>query len=99
MRSLDERKYQSGKQSGSELASAARSKVLFEELRLKLDQRAHKAVNGLEQLADERRLIDHQAKLHFWLHNWLWVHLPLSVALIVLMFVHIFMTLKYLWPS
>jgi hypothetical protein len=88
-----------GKQSNSELASGERSKVLFEELRLKLDARAHFAVDELEKLADERRLLDHQAHLHFWLHNWLWVHLPLSVALIVLMFVHIFKTLQYLWPG
>jgi hypothetical protein len=39
--------------------------------------------------------MDDQARIHFWLHNWLWIHLPLSIALIVLMFVHVFFALKY----
>jgi hypothetical protein len=49
----------------------------------------------LEDLCNQRRQLILQSKIHFWLHNWLWVHLPLSVALIVLMFVHIFVALKY----
>ncbi len=88
-----------GKKSGSVLVNAASSKTAFTELRLKLDARAHIAVDELEKLADERRLLDHQMHLHFLLHNWLWVHLPLSVALIVLMFVHIFKTLQWMWPA
>ena len=46
-------------------------------------------------MCEERRQWDRQARLHFWLHNWLWVHFPLSVALVVLMFVHIWAALKY----
>ena len=64
-----------------------------------LDPRAHEAVAALENLCDQRRQFDHQAKLHCRLHNWLWVHLPLSLALIILMFVHIYKTLQYWWPG
>ena len=56
-------------------------------------------VDALSNLCDQRRQFDHQARLHYWLHNWLWIHLPLSLALIVLMFVHIVRTLQYWWPS
>ena len=88
-----------GKKSGSELANKERATLLFVELKRKLDDLAHKAVDELEKLANERRLLDRQAKLHFWLHNWLWVHLPLSVALMVLMIIHVWKTLQYLWPT
>jgi hypothetical protein len=88
-----------GKASGSELAVAARAKANFDELRVAVNPKAHEAVAALENLAEQRRQLDQQARLHFWLHNWLWVHLPLSVALIILMFVHIWRTLQYWWPS
>jgi hypothetical protein len=88
-----------GKASGSELAAPARAKERFDELRLQVPPTAHGVVGSLEELAERRRQLDRQASLHFWLHNWLWVHLPISAALIILMFVHIFVTLRYWWPS
>ena len=33
--------------------------------------------------------------MHRWLHGWLLVHLPLSMALVVLMFIHIYVAIKY----
>lgn len=88
-----------GRASGSELAVHARARAKFDELRVRLDKRAHDAVASLENLADQRRQLDQQARLHYWLHNWLWVHLPLSVALIILLLVHVVVTLRYWWPS
>ncbi len=88
-----------GSKSGSQLAEEGQARVLFNDLRLALDTPAHNAVSALENLCDQRRQFDLQAKLHRRLHNWLWVHLPLSLALIVLMFVHIFQTMRYLWPT
>ena len=41
----------------------------------------------------------HVGNIRTGLHNWLWVHLPLSFALILLMFVHIYKTLQYRWPG
>jgi len=83
----------------SPLAHRGSAESVFNDLKLRLDERAHEAVDALSNLCDQRRQFDHQARLHFWLHNWLWVHLPLSLALIVLMFVHIWRTLQYWWPS
>ena len=88
-----------GKESGSDMANPAKAKARFDELRVQIDPKAYPAVEALENMAEQRRQLDRQARLHFWLHNWLWVHLPLSVALIILMGVHIFMTLRYWWPS
>jgi hypothetical protein len=85
-----------GAVSGSPLRRASRSAHMFLELRGQLDARAHPAVDQLEAFCEQRRQFDLQARLHRWLHNWLWVHLPLSLALIILMFVHIWVALKYI---
>lgn len=80
---------------GSPLQSKNRAQGMFQALRTQLDARAHSAVETLENLCEQRRQLDHQARLHVWLHNWLLVHLPLSFALVVLMFVHVYVAVKY----
>ncbi len=84
-----------GGPSDSPLRQAARAAAVFRSLRTQLPEHAHEAVNALEGSCDQRRQFDQQARLQFWLHSWLWVHLPLAAALIVLMFVHIVVALKY----
>jgi len=45
-------------------------------------------VAQLEQWCLERRHLDEQERLHRWLHGWLLVHVPLSIALLVLGLAH-----------
>jgi hypothetical protein len=42
----------------------------------------------LAKLCEERRQLADQERIHFWLHSWLLLHIPLSVALLVLGVVH-----------
>jgi hypothetical protein len=84
-----------GSASGSALRLPTRAAMMFQDLKTKLAPAAHPAVDGLETFCNQRRQWDEQARMHFWLHNWLWVHFPLSVALVVLMAVHIWVALKY----
>jgi hypothetical protein len=84
-----------GRATRSVLADKSRSAGVFDEVRGRVPRGAYEAVAVLEDLCEQRRQLDRQARLHRWLHSWLWVHLPLSVALIVLMFVHIPMALRY----
>ena len=51
--------------------------------------------DALEGLCEQRRQYGLQIQLHGWLHGWLCVRVPLSVALIGLMLVHIVVALKY----
>lgn len=53
------------------------------------------AVDQLAQLCAERRLLREQERLHFLLHVWLLVHVPLSVALLVLGATHVVTALYY----
>ena len=53
-------------------------------------------LNELQALCDLRRQFDIQARLHWWLHSWVWVHLPLSVALVGLLVAHIYTALRFI---
>ena len=86
---------QQGAGSGSPVRQSRRSAEIFENLRLRINPEAHGVVDRIEELCEQRRQLDVQERLHLWLHNWLLIHLPLSAALILLMFVHGFMALKY----
>jgi hypothetical protein len=79
----------------SPLESPSKSAALFQDLRTKVPPEALDAVNALERIADQRRQLGRQQRLHVWLHSWLLVHLPLSVALLVLMFIHAIQATRY----
>ena len=84
-----------GARSGSPLRSGPRAGEVFRTLRERVNPEAHPVVERIEELCTQRRQLDLQERLHFWLHNWLLVHLPLSAALIVLMLVHAFVAVYY----
>ncbi|VTT96708.1 Putative membrane protein OS=Rhodopirellula maiorica SM1 GN=RMSM_06455 PE=4 SV=1 [Gemmataceae bacterium] len=84
-----------GKRSGSPLASLTEGEYRFTRLRAAVPEVAVPAVERLHELAGLRRQWDAQARMHFWLHNWLAVHLPLSAAMATLMVLHAVKALKY----
>ena len=53
------------------------------------------AVDQLARFCEERRLMAEQERIHFWLHSWLLLHIPLSVALLVLGVAHVYTALYY----
>jgi hypothetical protein len=52
-------------------------------------------IGQLEELCERRRQLNVQRRLHFWLHNWLWIHWPLSVALMLLLIGHIILAMRF----
>lgn len=52
-------------------------------------------VEKLYALTEERRLLWEQERLHFWLHSWLLIHVPLCIALLILGVLHIVTALYY----
>jgi len=85
-----------GAASNSPLRFPRRAAAIFQDLRNKLAPAAYPAVTVLEEYCNQRRQWDEQSRLHYWLHNWLWVHFPLSVALLILMALHVWVALRYL---
>jgi hypothetical protein len=77
------------------LGSWHRNKWYFEDLRLRVAPELRTLVSKLEELCERRRQLNLQRRLHFWLHNWMWVHLPLSIALIVLLVGHVVFALRF----
>jgi hypothetical protein len=79
----------------SHLGSRAEAEQRFAQLRSEIPVVAHSTLDRLQELVNLRRQWDAQTRLNFWLHNWLLLHLPLSVAMTGLMFLHAVRALKY----
>ena len=80
---------------GQRLADIAKAGNAFSGLRTLLPAAAHATLGDLEDICDEARQLTRQEQLHRWLHGWLLVHIPLSLALILLGAVHAVMALRY----
>jgi hypothetical protein len=84
-----------GRRSRSPLRARSEAERQFARLRDTMPDEARQALMRLEELADLRRQWDGLVQLNFWLHNWLLVHLPLSVGMTGLMVIHAIRALKY----
>lgn len=84
-----------GSRANSLLSHVGGAASMFDHLRAQLPPDAHGPASLLEDLCTQRRQLDQQSRLHTLLHCWLWLHFPLSVALVLLMFLHIFVAFKY----
>ena len=84
-----------GRASGAAVAEPHAATRRFAALRAASPAAAAELIDRLEQACERRRQFDLQARLHHWLHGWLLVHVPLSVALGVLLAIHIPVALWY----
>jgi len=80
---------------GSVLANAAQARSAFAQLRTLVPASLHTTIEDLEGICEEERQLTLQSHLHLWLHCWLLLHIPLSLALILLGAVHAVMALRY----
>lgn len=79
----------------SDLSDGNRAASFFEALRRRIPATAHGPIEDLESICEEERQLIRQQRLYIWLHSWLLVHVPLSIALIVLGAVHAVVALRY----
>jgi len=68
---------------------------MFPSLRPAVPTEFQTTLDDLENICEEQRQLNRQVKLYHWLHAWLLVHVPLSIALLVLGGVHAVMALRY----
>ena len=68
---------------------------VFESLRRTTPLVFHPTLEDLENICEEERQLSRQRRLYHWLHAWLLVHVPLSVALLLLGGIHAVMALRY----
>ncbi len=76
-------------------ATADKVSAYFSHLKTILPVASHDVLADLEAVCEERRQLAVQATLHVWLHGWLYVHVPLSMAFLVLTAVHAVISLRY----
>jgi hypothetical protein len=67
----------------------------FQGLRTLLPAELHDTVKNLEDICEEERQLRRQIRYHHWLHGWLLLHVPLSLALLLLGCAHAIMALRY----
>jgi hypothetical protein len=77
------------------LAQPAQSALHFEKVRALVPAVYHAAIADLENICEEERQLMRQSKLHRLLHAWQLVHVPLSIALLLMAIVHIVVALRY----
>jgi hypothetical protein len=77
------------------LSDAGRAKSSFAAIRTLVPTSAHPTIADLEDICEEARQLSLQERMHHWLHSWLLVHIPLSLALILLGAFHAVMALRY----
>ena len=79
----------------SMLATSSGSEAAFRRLRTMLPAPVHTTLENLESLAEEARQLRRQQMIHYWLHGWLFVHVPLSYAMLALGTIHAWRALRY----
>jgi len=77
------------------LGNARFAEDTFRFLKLRVTEAYRAPVTDMQAWCDERRMLDLQVKLQHWLHGWLFIHVPISFALILLTAWHAFVTLFY----
>jgi hypothetical protein len=68
---------------------------MFQPLRASFPAAFHTVLDDLENICEEQRQLNRQARVYHWLHGWLLVHVPLSILLVFLGGVHAVMALRY----
>ena len=77
------------------LSNRVKATGIFEGLRMLLPVELHDIVKNLEDICEEERQLRRQITYHHWLHGWLMLHVPLSLALLLLGCAHAVMALRY----
>ena len=77
------------------MRNSSQAVAIFSQVRQTLPKPLHGVLTELASMCEERRQLAKQLRLHRWLHLWLFVHVPLSLALLVLGVVHAVMSVYY----
>lgn len=85
----------SGRSSSGLLGSRTKTTQYFAALRQKSPVAIRPAIDQIEGLCRRRSELALQERLQFWLHAWLLVHLPLSIALVILLVSHVYLALRF----
>ncbi len=77
-----------------QLGGKSDAKRVFAQMRANLPVELHDALMRLEANCEERRQFAIQQRIHRWMHYWLFVHIPISIVLLVLLAAHAIVSLR-----
>ncbi len=66
----------------------------FAQMRGTLPVELHDTLESLQSFCEEQRQFAEQIRIRAWLHYWLAIHIPFSIALFVLFFAHVVLALR-----
>lgn len=81
-----------------QLGNVTRAASLFAQVREQVGDELRPTLDKLSAICEEKRQLDRQSRLHGWLHGWLMLHVPLSLALLVLGIIHVLTAMMPTWP-
>lgn len=79
----------------SRLSNVSEADAMFDAIRNSVNDKLHPDLEKLQQMCNERRDLESQRQMHGWLHKWLYIHIPLSMTLLVMAVIHIISALWY----
>ncbi len=88
------RPYLTGDGRKGRLSGVTESTRAFSQMRSTLPVELHTTLESLETRCEEHRQFAEQERIHHWLHYWLALHIPVSIALFVLVAIHIVVALR-----
>jgi hypothetical protein len=79
----------------SNLNNASEADAMFDAVRNSVSEKLHPDLEKLKTMCNERRDLESQRIMHGWLHKWLYLHIPLSMMLLVMGVIHAVSALWY----
>jgi hypothetical protein len=79
---------QTAKARRTQLQDKRASENQYRLLKLQVPESLQVPLAQLQEICDEKRRLDLQCRLHYWLHGWLIVHAPASLLQVILTLVH-----------
>ncbi len=76
------------------LADITEASRAFAQMRGALPVELHETLESLQAFCEEHRQFTEQIRIRAWLHYWLAIHIPFSIALFVLMAAHVVLALR-----
>ena len=76
------------------LADVTEASRAFTQMRGTLPVELHGTLESLQAFCEEQRQFGEQIRIRAWLHYWLAIHIPFSIALFVLFVAHVVLALR-----
>ena len=76
------------------LSRADSRRAAFRKMRSDLPSELHQPLDQLEEFCDRRSQLHRLMTIHRWLHGWLYLHVPVSAALLILFVAHVVTSLR-----